>query len=317
MDRSWPGTSIWEEHHGNNKLMTATIIIIIIIIIGITSSWKTTSARSQPLGSADEYIKFVWMFVYFVFAFLEFIRVPIVTSQETTIFGGNEFQTDAQVLAQPFSPSEMVCGNSAFAPVPALAFPAGSAKNVTGWGPTSLAGIWFRCCSCGSGGLWSPCLKASHRHCTGTALKLPFIECKRASGRHCFHFHVLVLVALRHCHLWFWSSPRVDPPEWSHRRDCMAHPDQFHPLTPWRQMKVRVASMIYVCVCEDVEECTIVFRFWYISKCYPFLKTVLSFSKSQLNFPKMETVWHSTMLEYYYPLTRIMRRIHWGCSRYK
>ena len=86
MDRSWPGTSIWEEHHGNNKLMTATIIIIITSINFIVENHKC-----KPLGSANESIKFIWMFV---FAFLESIRVPIITSQETTIFGGNQIQTD-------------------------------------------------------------------------------------------------------------------------------------------------------------------------------------------------------------------------------
>ena len=47
------------------------------------------------------------------------------------------------------------------------------------------------------------------------------------------------------------------------------------------------------------------FRFWYISKCYRFLKSVLSFSKPQLNFQKIETA-------------RILLSINlnFGCSSY-
>ena len=38
----------------------------------------------------------------------------------------------------------------------------------------------------------------------------------------------------------------------------------------------------------NFEECIIVFGFLYTSKCYRFLKSVLSFSKPQLNFQKIK-----------------------------
>ena len=47
------------------------------------------------------------------------------------------------------------------------------------------------------------------------------------------------------------------------------------------------------------------FRFWYISKCYRFLKSVLSFSKPQINFQKIK-------------MSRILLSINlnFGCSSY-
>ena len=47
------------------------------------------------------------------------------------------------------------------------------------------------------------------------------------------------------------------------------------------------------------------FRFWYISKCYRFLKSVLSFSKPQLNFQKIK-------------MSRILLfiNLNFGCSSY-
>ena len=42
--------------------------------------------------------------------------------------------------------------------------------------------------------------------------------------------------------------------------------------------------LVYSSKSSIFEECISLFRFWYISKCYRFLKSVLSFSKPQHNF---------------------------------
>ena len=86
---TWPGTSIWEEHHGNNKLMTATIIII-IIIISINWILEKNKCTISTVGER-KWVHRMYMNVRICLPGI-YKSVPIVTSQEITIFGGNQIQ---------------------------------------------------------------------------------------------------------------------------------------------------------------------------------------------------------------------------------